>query len=168
MALYLIANGPMPTSAAFAPVATGTSIKTMLQIKPFNICRIVEWGYSFDATALGTPVKVELITTGTVFATVTASADVDITKLDDLSAAAASVAGLTLGTLATGYTATAEGTVTSVRNLDGPQFGSVLSQPFIKQFPLGQWPIVNIGDAGRIRVTATASVNMYCYLVLSI
>jgi hypothetical protein len=34
MALYLIPNGPMQTTAAFAPVTTGTAIKTMLQVKP--------------------------------------------------------------------------------------------------------------------------------------
>ena len=34
MALYLIANGPMQTEAAFAAVTTGTAIKTMLQVKP--------------------------------------------------------------------------------------------------------------------------------------
>ena len=30
--LYLIANGPMPTTAAQAVVTTGTAIKTMLQV----------------------------------------------------------------------------------------------------------------------------------------
>ena len=51
MALYWIGNGPMPTTAAFAPVTTGTAIKTLLQLKPFNIVRIVEWGVSFDGSA---------------------------------------------------------------------------------------------------------------------
>ena len=55
MGLYLIANGPMPTTAAQAPVTTGTAIKTLLQIKPFNTCKIVEWGVSFDGSAAATP-----------------------------------------------------------------------------------------------------------------
>ena len=51
----LVANGPMQTTAAFAPVATGNAIKTMLQVKPFVPVRIVEWGISFDAFAAVLP-----------------------------------------------------------------------------------------------------------------
>lgn len=167
MALYLIANGPMPTTAAQAVVTTGTAIKTMLQIKPFNLVRIVEWGISFDGSAAATPIKCELLTTGTVFGTVTASADADIVKFGAVAdQAAASVAGLTLGTTATGYTCTSEGTITSVRMLD-VQLVAPTSQ-YVKQFPLGREPVVAIGDAGRIRVTAGTAVNAYCYMVLEI
>ena len=80
MSLYLIANGPMPTTAAQAVVATGAVIKTMLQVKPFNIARIVEWGISFSGFAAAAPIQVELLETD-VAATVTASLDADITKL---------------------------------------------------------------------------------------
>lgn len=164
MAIYLIANGPMQTTAAFAAVTTGTSIKTMLQIKPFNPVKIIEWGISFDGSAAATPIKVELIETGTVFATVTASADADITKYGFVGdATAASVKGLTLGTTATGYTSTSEGSITATRLLAGPQFIAPTSQ-FIQAFPLGQEPIVQIANSGRIRVTAGAAVNCYCYM----
>lgn len=166
MSLYLIANGPMPTTAAQAAVTTGTAIKTLLQIKPFNLVKIVEWGISFDGFAAAAPIKCELLETGTVFATVTASVDADITKYDDLSAAAASVAGLTLATSGTGYTASAEGTITAVRMFD-VQFIAPTNQ-YVKQFPLGREPVVNIGASGRIRVTAAAAVNAYAYMVLAI
>lgn len=166
MSLYLIANGPSPTTAAQAPVTTGTAVKTLLQVKPFNLAKIVEWGISFDGSAAATPIRCELLETGTVFATVTASADVDITKLDDLSAAAASVAGLTLGTTATGYTASAEGTITAVRLFD-VQFIAPTNQ-YVKQFPLGREPVINLASAGRIRVTAAAAVNAYCYCILEL
>jgi hypothetical protein len=166
MALYHIANGPMPTTAAQAPVTTGTVIKTLLQIRPFNLAKIVEWGISFDGSAAATPIRVELLETGTVFGTVTASADADITKLDDLSAAAASVAGLTLSTTGTGYTCTSEGSIVAVRMFD-VQFIAPTNQ-YVKQFPLGREPKLNIGGAGRIRVTAAAAVNAYCYMVLDI
>ena len=33
MAIYLFQNGAMPTTAALVKVTTGTSIKTMLQVK---------------------------------------------------------------------------------------------------------------------------------------
>jgi hypothetical protein len=152
----------MPTTAAFVAVTTGTVIKTMLQVRPLALLRVVEWGISFNAAALATPIVVELIETGTVFATVTASVEADVTKLTDLSAVAATY--MTLSTTGTGYTATAEGTITAVRNLDGPQFISGLSQPFIKQFPLGLEPVLNIGNAGRIRVTAPAALNAYAWM----
>lgn len=164
MSLYLIANGPMQTTAAFLKVTTGTAIKTMLQLKPFNTCRIVEWGVSFDGFAAALPIAVELIDTGTVFGTVTASADADVTKVGSVEDAVASVAGLTLGTSATGYTCTSEGSITAVRNFD-IQLVAPTNQ-YVKQFPLGREPKCIIGNAVRIRVTAGTAVNAYCYMVV--
>lgn len=156
----------MPTTAAQAVVTTGTAIKTMLQLKPFNVARIVEWGISFDGFAAAAPIKCELLDTGTVFGTVTASADADVTKLGSVEDAVASVAGLTLGTSATGYTASAEGTITAVRMFD-VQLIAPTAQ-YIKQFPLGREPKCIIGNAVRIRVTAAAAVNAYCYMVIEL
>jgi hypothetical protein len=166
MSLYLIANGPMPTTAAQAALATGTAIKTLLQIKPFNLCKIVEWGISFDGFAAAAPIKCELLETGTVNATVTAAVDADCTKYSDVNAAVASIAGLTLGTTATGYNASAEGTITAVRMFD-VQFIAPTNQ-YVKQFPLGREPEITIGNIGRIRVTAPAGVNAYCYVIVDI
>lgn len=167
MALYLIGNGPMQTTAAFAPVTTGSAIKTLLQVKPFNLAKICEWGISFDGSSAATPGKVELIETD-VAATVTASVDADVTKYTNVGdIAVASVAGLTLGTSATGYTATVEGSVAAVRNLDAPQLIAPTSQ-FVKQFPLGREPVIQIAKFARIRVTFGSAVNAYCYMVLEI
>lgn len=166
MGLYLIANGPMPTTAAQAPVTTGTAIKTMLQIKPFNTCKIVEWGISFDGAAAATPIRCELLDTGAVNATVTASADADVAKLGSVEDAVASVAGLTLATSGTGYTSSAEGTITAVRMMD-VQFVAPTGQ-YVKQFPLGREPKCIIGNLVRIRVTAAAAVNCYCYVVVEL
>lgn len=166
MSLYLFANGPMPTTAAQAALTTGTAIKTLLQVKPFNLAKIVEWGISFDGFAAAAPIKVELLETGTVNATVTAAVDADVTKYSDVNAAAASVAGLTLGTTATGYNSSAEGTITTVRMFD-VQFIAPTNQ-YVKQFPLGREPEITIGNIGRIRVTAAAAVNAYCYILLDI
>lgn len=164
MSLYSIFNGPMQTTAALVKVTTGTAIKTMLQIKPFNTCRIVEWGVSFDGFAAALPIQVELIDTGTVFGTVTASADADISKVGSVEDAVASVVGLTLSTSGTGYTCTSEGSITAVRNFDVqllPPTG-----PYVKQFPLGREPKCIIGNAVRIRVTAGTAVNCYAYMIL--
>ena len=170
MALYLIGNGPMQTTAAFAKVGTTAAIKTLLQVKlgATTIGRIVEWGISFDGSAAATPGQVELIETD-VAATVTASVANDITKLDPDAIAQGdpTTALIAVGTSATGYTASAEGTITAVRNLDGPQLIAPTNQ-FIKQFPLGREPIIQNGKFARIRVTFGAAINAYCYMVVQI
>lgn len=170
MALYLIPNGPMQTTAAAAAVTTGTAIKTLLQVKasatkPFII---VEWGISFDGSAAATPIKVELIETD-VAATVTASAAADITKMDGeaLNGGDPTTNLVPVGTTSTGYTSTAEGTITATRDLDGPQFIAP-TNAFVKQYPLGREPIVQISKFGRIRVTAGAAVNAYCYMIIQV
>jgi hypothetical protein len=169
MALYLIANGPMPTTAAQAVVTTGTAIKTLLQLKASAtvIARIVEWGISFDGSAAAAPIKCELLETD-VAATVTASAAADISKLD-----AAALAGgdpttnlIQVGTTSTGYTASGEGSITAVRMLD-VQLVAPTNQ-YVKQFPLGREPIIQVAKFGRIRVTAAAAVNAYAYMVVEV
>lgn len=170
MGLYLLGNGPMQTTAPFAVVTTGTAIKTLLQVKPSAtiIAKIVEWGISFDGSAAATPIKVELIETD-VAATVTAFAAADITKLDSdaLAGGDPTTNLIQVGTAASGYTATAEGSITAIRNLAGPQLIAPTNQ-FIQQFPLGREPVIQINKFGRIRVTAGAAVNAYCYMLLSI
>jgi hypothetical protein len=162
MSLFLLSNSAMQTTTVATTVTTGTAIKTMLQVRPLAPLRIVEWGISFNASVLATPIVVELVETGTIFATVTASAEVDIAKLNDTTALAALL--MTLSTTGTGYTASAEGTIVATRNLDSTMFISGLSQPFIKQFPLGMEPLCQIGNSTRIRVLAPAALNCYCYM----
>ena len=59
MGLYVVWNGPMPTTAAQLPVTTGTAIKTLLQLKlggsTNQTGKVVEWGVSFDGSAAATP-----------------------------------------------------------------------------------------------------------------
>jgi len=101
-----------------------------------------------------------------VFGTVTASVDADIMKYGSVEPAVASVAGLTVGTSATGYTCTSEGSITAVKIFDC-QFVQPTTQ-YVKQFPLGREPIGIIGNSIRIRVKAAAAVNAICYMVLEI
>ncbi len=170
MAIYLLANGPMQTTAAFAAVTTGTSIKTMMQVKPSATipAEIIEWGCSFDGSAAATPGKVELIETD-VAATVTAYVAADITKYDAeaLTGGDPTTNLIQVGTTSSGYTSTGEGSITTVRNLAGPQFIAPTNQ-FIQQFPLGCRPQIQIGKFGRIRVHFGAAVNCYCYMIIRI
>lgn len=166
MALYLFQNGAMSTTAAPVKVTTGTAIKTLLQVKTgANVmAKIVEWGISFDGSSLATPIECELVETGTVFATVTAFVANDIVKYDDPNAVDPTQSYVALTTTGSGYTSTAEGTITATREFD---FQLVLpTNQYVKQFPLGQQPKVNAGSSLRIRVTAGAAVNAYCYVIL--
>lgn len=160
---FLIPNHASQTTAAPAAVTTGTAIKTMLQIKPLVPLWVVEWGYWMDGTP--SDIKIEFIEVD-VAATVTASAEADIVKYGAVADATATGAiNMTLSTTGTGYTSSSEGTVTALRNLDGPQVSSL--KAFVKQFPLGERPLIQIAKFGRIRVTAAAAVNMLCYVVVS-
>lgn len=169
-AQFLIANGAMQTTAAFVPVTTGTAIKTLLQVKPSAtiIMKVIEWGISFDGSAAATPGKVELIETD-VAATVTASVAADITKYN----AEALMGGdpttnlIQVGVNATGYTATVEGSIAAVRNLDAPQLIAPTNQ-YIKQFPLGREPLVQIAKFLRVRVTFAAAINAYAYVIVEV
>lgn len=167
MGQYLIGNGPMQTTTAFASVTTGTALKTMLQLKPFNPCKILAWGISFDGFAAAQPGKCELIDTGTVFGTVTASVDADCAKYDGVSdITVASTAGLTMGTSATGYTCTSEGSITAVRNFDLQLIAP--TNQYVFPFPPGREPKCIVGNAVRIRVTFGTAINCYCWILLEI
>jgi hypothetical protein len=39
---------------------------------------------------------------------------------------------------------------------------------YVKQFPLGREPVIELSKFGRIRVTAGAAVNAYCYMVVEV
>lgn len=162
---YLIANGAMQTTAAFVKVTTGTTIKTMQQFKPLVPGKIIEWGCSFDGSAAATPGQVELIETD-VTATVTANVAADITAWNAEAINLNSPSTLmTLSASGTGFTASAEGSITAVRNLDAPQFIAPTTQ-FQKQFPLGREPFFQAGKFYRIRVTFGAAVNAYTYMIV--
>jgi len=159
--LYWAANGAAPTTAALVAVTTGTAIKTLLQVAPSTTrpIKVVEWGISFDGSSAATPIKCELIQTD-VAATVTAHVAAGVQPYDDPNGPASTV---TLSTTATGYTATAECTITATRYGD-LQFIAPTGQ-YVKQYPLGREWQVPVSKFLRIRVTAGAAVNAYCYVV---
>lgn len=165
--LVLIQNGAMPTIAAPVKVTTGTAIKTMLQVKLNSgvTGKVIEWGISFDGSAAATPIACELLETGTVFGTVTATATNDITRLNPLEQDP-TTGLITVGTSATGYTCTSEGSITATREFDFQLIAP--TNQYVKQFPLGREPIINAASALRIRVTAGTAVNAYCYVILDI
>lgn len=168
MALYKIYNGPFPTTAAQLAVTTGTSIKTMLQVKGVTAMpiRVKAWGVSMDGSAAAAGIQWELLETGTVFATVTASVAADILGWDEIGRNRASTTFFDVGTAATGYTSSAEGTITATRVFDS-QFVQPTGQ-YAWEFSLGNEPIVASVSALRIRCKAAAAVNAVCWMILEV
>jgi hypothetical protein len=164
MARYITFNGPSPTTAAQAKIATGTAIRTQLQVATPSTrgLSVVEWGISFDGSAAATPIEVELLQTDVAATALTAhvAAGVPMFGSDNYL-----TSSMTLGTGATGYwvTGMAEGTITVVRMFDCQLIAP--SAGYVKQFPLGERPLVAISKFLRIRVTAGASVGCICYII---
>jgi len=156
--LYWAANGAMPTTAALVKVTTGTAIKTLLQLATPSTrdIRIVEWGISFDGAP--SAIQCELVQTD-VAATVTAHVAAGVQPYNDPNAPASL---LTLGTSATGYTGSAEGTITATRYGD---FQILTTNTYVKQWPLGREFRVPVSKFLRVRVTAAAAVNASTYVV---
>ncbi|MGW3025874.1 hypothetical protein [Streptomyces sp. NPDC001221] len=154
----------MPTTAAQQKVTTGAAIKTMLQIATPSTRQIqlISWGFTLDATP-GSAGQVELIQTD-VAATVTAHVASGVQPLDPNAPASL----MALSTTGTGYTATAEGTVTATRTFDANLVPSVAGSTDINYYY--QWmpderPIVAVSRFLRVRATFGAAVNMSCFVV---
>lgn len=169
---YWVHNSAAVTTAAPVKQPTGTAIRTMMQLAPDvsqPVMRIHEWGFSLDTYTIAG--QIELLDTGSVFATVsTAYAVADIQPHNDATAPAngSGTTGkpLNLGTSLSGFATAAgtEGTITTTAMKDiqmDPQ------SPYVKQWPLGLEPEVAGGHALRIRVTFGTTVNMYCYAIVS-
>lgn len=161
---YKTWNGPMPTTAAQASVTTGTSIKTMLQLATPSTRQIqlVSWGFSVDDPP-GADGIIELLETD-VAATVTAHVAAGVQPL--VPGAPASL--LTLGTSATGYTSSAEGSTTTTRVFDAVSLSSTTSEsPLVYTY---QWmpderPIVAVSKFLRVRATTpTTAADLRCWI----
>ena len=161
MPLYIAYPGPVGTTAPPAPISTGTSTKTLLQIATpaTRQIRPVEWGISFAGYQAAEPVRVELVETD-VAATVTAHVASGVQPYDDPNAPASAVV---LGTTATGYDASAEGSVTSARHAALALVSPTTQWHF--QWPLGREFRVAPSRFLRVRVTAPASVGAYAYVI---
>jgi len=160
---YRVYNGATGAlTAAMTPVTTGTSLKTMLQLVPASgvDLDILSWGLSFDGSAAATPGGCELIECD-VAATVTASVAGDIVRMNNPGGPAANTALVTLGTSATGYTVSAEGSITATRLLDYQLIAP--TNQYIYQWPL-QDTKLQAGKFLRVRVTFAAAINAVCWI----
>ncbi|MFF7837543.1 hypothetical protein ACFZC6_01715 [Streptomyces ossamyceticus] len=154
----------MPTTAAQVKVTTGTAIKTMLQIATpaTRQIQLISWGFSLDV-APGAASVVELLQTD-VAATVTAHVASGVQPLDPNAPASL----MSLGTSATGYTATAEGSTTASRVFDVkeiPLTAGATDLTYAYQWMPDERPIVAISKFLRVRATfATSASNMVTWV----
>jgi len=157
----------MATTAAQAAVTTGTAIKTMLQIATpaTRQIAVVAWGFTIDDPP-GADAILELIETD-VAATVTAHVASGVQPVNPGMPASL----MTLGTSATGFTATAEGTPTTSRIFDAISLSSVSAEaaPFMtweREFNDYRIPIVAVSKFLRVRATTpTTAVDMRCWVL---
>lgn len=163
---YRCLNAAMATTAATAKVTTGTAIKTMLQIATPSTRQIqlISWGYSLDAAPATTGVGVVELIQSDVAATVTAHSAAGVQPLD----AGLPASLVTLGTGATGFTASAEGTTTASRLFDVVEIAGVSNGAgptmYSYQFMPDERPVVAVSKFLRVRVTFSAAVNMLCWV----
>lgn len=161
---YKTFGSAMATTAAQAKVTTGTAIKTMLQIATPSTrqCQVLEWGYSADLVSTATG-EVELLETD-VAATVTAHVPAGVQPL--VPGMPASL--MTLGTSATGYTATAEGSITATRTFDAQEIVEDAPAPnnsYTRQWLPYEGPIVAVSKFLRVRATFTVATNLLVWVV---
>lgn len=164
---YTAWNAAMATTAAQASVTTGTAIKTMLQIATpaTRQLAILAWGFTVDDPP-GADAVFELLQTD-VAATVTAHVAAGVQPV--VAGMPASL--MTLGTSATGYTGTVEGTITATKIFDTVSMSSVSAEaaPFMsyrRDFADIEIPIVDVSKFLRIRATTpTSAVDMRCWIL---
>jgi hypothetical protein len=166
MPSYIAYNGHMQTGATYAPVPIGTTgvgpnPKTMLQIKAPSAAPMTVWKWGIDFDGSGTvPMRCELIETGVVAATVTAHADAGVQGYGP----APWMSQVQKSTSGTGFTSTAEGTITTSRVA---AMNSVLpGNGDRNEWSLGREFVVAPGNILRVRVynpTATA-INALCFV----
>jgi len=154
-------NGPMPTTGSQQQVATGTAIKTMLQLATPSTrqLQVISWGFSLS----GVPNGVVELLSGDVADTVTAHFATGVQPLDPNAPASL----LSLGTGATGYTASAQGSMTAVRVHDAQIITATTGQNELNysyQFMPDERPIVGVSRFLKVRVNFGTSVNMQCWI----
>lgn len=143
-------------------MTTGTAIKTMLQLATPSTRQIqlISWSFTLDDPP-GADAVIELIQTD-VAATVTQHVAAGVQPLDPNAPASL----LTLGTSATGYTASAEGSTTASRVFDVVSLSSVSGESPLTygyQWMPDERPIVAISKFLRVRATTpTTATDLRC------
>jgi hypothetical protein len=148
---YIAFNAAVPTTAAMTAVATGTAIKTLLQVTAPSTRRltVVRWGITF--TGSPSAIQVELIHTTTVAGG--SPTAVTPTILTDGAPASLATAG---------FSPSSEGTVVATTRVFDTQILSTNNYSY--EFSLGREPILPVSGVLRVRTTSAASVSATCWV----
>ncbi len=164
---YKCWNAAMAVAGPMAGVATANGTKTMLQIAAPSTrqLQVISWGFSVSVTPPGVS-TVELLQTD-VAATVTAHVAAGVQPVGGSGQAASLV---TLGASATGFTASAEGSIVTTRSFDAQQMAISAGNDdlvYAYQFmPDEERPVVDTGKFLRIRTTFTSTTPLVlCWVV---
>lgn len=173
-ATYAVYNSAQATTAAPVAQPTGTSIRTMVQIRTAtNVnARLIAWGCSFSGSAAATPGNVELFENTAAATMSTAYAAGDFMPFGQYNAVAntAGSSGIpfNLSTTTSGFATTSvtEGTVAAYRMADLAMLPP--TGPYVYQWPLGMEFELTPQLYLRCRVTFAATINMYIWILIQV
>jgi hypothetical protein len=173
-ASYFIYNSALATTAAPVKQPTGTSIRTMLQLRvALSVnARLVAWGCSFDGSAAATPGQVELFenTAAATMSTAYAAADIQpytpVTGLANTAGATGVPFNLSTATSGFATAAVTEGTVSGYRGADLAMLPP--TAPYVYQWPLGREFELTPQNYLRCRMTFATTVNTYIWLLIEV
>lgn len=151
--LWRVHSAAVPTTAAMVRVATGTAIKTHLQVTAPATAdlTVVAWGVSFE-TPPSAYVNAELINTTTV----AGGTPTAVTP--------ANLRGSTAFAGTAGFAPTTEGTVVATTRVFDT---ALLLGNYDHEWSLGREPILDASQVLRIRLTTATTVNALCWMLLA-
>jgi len=150
--MWQVYSAAVPTTAAMVRQATGTALKTHLQLTApsNNDLTIISWGVTLETTPTAY-VMAELINTTTVAGT------------GATAVVPSNLRGSTASAATAGFAPSAEGTVVATtRTFDAtPMVGSYYEY----EWSLGREPILETSQVLRVRLTTSVTVNALCWIV---
>ena len=151
--LFKVYSAAVPTTAAMVRIATGTAIKTHLQLTAAatNEPTIVAWGVDFESVP-SVFVNCELIQTTTVAGT--GATAVTPTPMRSPVVAAVTTAG---------FGPSAEGTVVATTKVFDSRL--LMAQSFAWEFSLGREPVLAASQVLRVRMTTSVTINALCWIM---
>lgn len=169
--LYLVQNVAVPTGNPNLGQLTSASLYTQLQVQATSgnpPIRVVEWGVSFNGSALAAGFPCDLVDTFAIAATVTSFGTNDVMVFNPDTPAQSGTSGppLSCSTTASGFLSSAEGTITSIRVFD-----SQVVEPiggYYKQFPLGREPLLTTNHNLRVRVRGDGTTRCVAYVIFEV
>lgn len=165
--MFWTSNNSLALTAAQAGQATGTTIRTMLQVATpaTNTLQVVAFGVEF-ATALTGACTVELVDTAAIAATtLTAHVAAGVQPYDGSASGGASI--MTLGAGATGYNVAGAGTenTTTASRTGKVKILPIGATSYEWEWSLGREFFVPVSHFLRVRLTTTPTINAFVWVL---